>query len=565
MNQTVHDLTVLGKIYFSDGGLFDGTKIASLANIAAFERNNQLNTTALLQDDLIVNKKITLGESVITPTLLVDAIKFNNNLDEVQSSSFTESLKNVITNNQSKIDSLIPEIIDPPAKRIKLDNSNYIISMTPSLIDIGNYVGDNLQLNNTTIKFMSSGVLKSYFSDGLLRVQGTGSNNSTITGSDMTSTNGASTSSIGATGLTVPGGFVTGDSNIVTVSGTNQINFRTSGTDKIQVRTSDVALSNPISFLSTSASNRVITNVSTITLKDIQNSASNNASITYDTTLPSGSAGITYTAPNASSTHNFRTVDASSVTSTPLTITSTSTAIGGNLLVRMKDTTTPEERLSIALRKEGTNLMVDFVPRSTNSSSSGNLSLCATLKTGTSTWDQREIATVNYFGMFFRSTLNFTYENGSQPFVTNFNSTSATAIQKLGAVGTYTNLGKVLSSSSSVQSLWSFTLVSAGTYLINWNLKIIAQTTTISSFTSCRFGISTDASNSIQTQNTTSTAIVDLTNILASLSATNAHEQGTSCIVSVGANALIYFAALVTYASGGQLNTSGVVTYTRIG
>lgn len=127
MNQTFNNITISGKIYFSDGTIFDGTKVTSLANIAAFERNSILETTSILQDDLIVNKKIVTAESISAPSVLSNAISFTNDLDPsgipiVQSIGFTGQLRDKINQFQETFNDIIPEIIDPPNKRIKLSN-----------------------------------------------------------------------------------------------------------------------------------------------------------------------------------------------------------------------------------------------------------------------------------------------------------------------------------------------------------------------------------------------------------------------------------------------------------
>lgn len=180
MNQTFNNITISGKIYFSDGTIFDGTKVTSLANIAAFERNSILETTSILQDDLIVNKKIVTAESISAPSVLSNAISFTNDLDPsgvpiVQSIGFTGQLRDKINQFQETFNDIIPDIIEPPTKKAKLNSAEFIstnfatsindqsiyiestnsplqIQLEPNLIGLRNTLADtaNFSIDDTT-------------------------------------------------------------------------------------------------------------------------------------------------------------------------------------------------------------------------------------------------------------------------------------------------------------------------------------------------------------------------------------------------------------------------------
>jgi hypothetical protein len=143
MNQTVNDLTVTGKIIFPDGTFLESSYASLFSNFLNFSRNSATGTTTLLSDFLVVGNKIqspTITSDVFTGA----AIRYVNDLDEdgnvqVQTSSFTNALRDKILNLQAVQDVLIPDIIDPPLKKAKLneaafENANFATSIIPNNI-----------------------------------------------------------------------------------------------------------------------------------------------------------------------------------------------------------------------------------------------------------------------------------------------------------------------------------------------------------------------------------------------------------------------------------------------
>lgn len=758
MNGTFHDINLTGKIVFGDGTVLSSSYSNLFANFLNFQRNAALGTTTLLSDKLLISNSIESSNEIICALAIVNATRFVNDLDSngfplVQTKAFTNDLKDTIISNKTKIDSIIPEIVDPPLKRIKLEtpstkinlqdglikssnstdseftsldkssitiqkplenselSANFLrynfngdtvasfdaeslqvgtsslntritkdsvnltstakrILLSPTLIDVGNYEGTSLKLDNTTILFSSGGNTQSYFENALIRLQttgntntntitnssitssngtnnititptslvvGPGTTNSTMTSSSLSITNGSSTSNITPTGLSVPGGSVTGASNIVTANAGNQINLRTSNTDRLQIRIGDVATLYPINFLSTQSANRIITDVSTINFKDVQNtsdvssftydtnfggfryktpgkhsfhddsnkllvignlrneternllftndtntnreiqdvstisfrdnanSLTTKATIVFDSTTPEELTGMTYTVPNDNGSHNFVANDSSGITATPVSITASSTSIAGNLFLRIKNTTTPQDRCAITLIKTGNNVNTQHTTRSATNSGTGNYEFVTTIKVNDTTWTTANSLTVGYYGNYFGRPLHGTYGSGDKAPVTILNTatTPYANLQRIGQSHMFTNQSVVLSSSVTPQNVLTWPISWTGTYLVQWNLKFYAQTTDITSITTLRFGISTKAANDLGTQEFTAPSYVEFSDILATVTSKQTQASST-CVVHLSGGEIIYFNALVTFGSGNSIWVGGVFTVTRL-
>lgn len=155
MNKTFNDVTILGKIIFSDGEV---TSAKSMSNVEAFERNTIQGTTSLLQDDLLVNHSIRALATVESSEVRSNGVVFKNDIDEdglpiVQTRGFSEIIRNQILESKEKIDQMIPDIIDPPNKRIRLlDSSSGIeVKLESGNISMGLEAAPTMNLSSTAI------------------------------------------------------------------------------------------------------------------------------------------------------------------------------------------------------------------------------------------------------------------------------------------------------------------------------------------------------------------------------------------------------------------------------
>jgi len=81
MNQTLNDLTLTGRIIFSDGSIFDSASANNFANVSGFSRNMITGTTSILQDKMIINNEISCASRIECPQLSFRTLEFINDLD----------------------------------------------------------------------------------------------------------------------------------------------------------------------------------------------------------------------------------------------------------------------------------------------------------------------------------------------------------------------------------------------------------------------------------------------------------------------------------------------------
>jgi len=156
--QTFNDVIITGRIIFNDNTTQDTSATAVINKCAKLERNADLNSLSLLQDKLIVNNSIETN-NLITDNLRNNSITFLNDLDnngfpKIQNRCFDGEIINKINNNKTILDSLIPDIIDPPNKKIKLEildnvNGNYKIDFYPDVISLTTNSGGSFENNIT--------------------------------------------------------------------------------------------------------------------------------------------------------------------------------------------------------------------------------------------------------------------------------------------------------------------------------------------------------------------------------------------------------------------------------
>lgn len=98
MNQTLHNLTLTGRITFADGSIFDSASANNFANVSGFSRNMIDGTTSLLQDRLLLHQDVACATSIQCPQLSLQVLQFTNDLDSegipvLQTKGFSDELR----------------------------------------------------------------------------------------------------------------------------------------------------------------------------------------------------------------------------------------------------------------------------------------------------------------------------------------------------------------------------------------------------------------------------------------------------------------------------------------
>ena len=193
---TCDELIVSNRIIFSDNTTQDTSASAISLKCANIERNVTGQTTSILSDSLVVNNNCSVGVELVTNTLKSNVISFLSDLDEngdprEQSKSFTSGLRDNIIEAAQKLNSIIPDIIDPPSKKMKLQDNGYNIEVDPGFIFMNdptkscsfdptqlrfdNNEGNTLMIQaNQTLYFGSNYQLDSGTSDTILKLKNIG-------------------------------------------------------------------------------------------------------------------------------------------------------------------------------------------------------------------------------------------------------------------------------------------------------------------------------------------------------------------------------------------------------
>lgn len=123
MDLQVRNLEVIGRISFSDNSYLDRKVVRAIHHVSQFERNEGNGTLSLLNDNLIVNKALTVQQEINTLLARVRNVTYLNDLDDTgqpitQTIGFTGELRDRIHQLQSNLDSIIPDILDPATKTL---------------------------------------------------------------------------------------------------------------------------------------------------------------------------------------------------------------------------------------------------------------------------------------------------------------------------------------------------------------------------------------------------------------------------------------------------------------
>jgi hypothetical protein len=134
-NLDVNNLTVHGHIVFSDQSVQETSLSNVAAKVQSLSRNPISNTLSITNDDLILNKSLQVSETLNAPFVKLQNLTFMSDIDESgeptnQSRSFSDILFQRIQTSKQKIDEMIPDIIDPPNKRIRLSGEGNLVQAT---------------------------------------------------------------------------------------------------------------------------------------------------------------------------------------------------------------------------------------------------------------------------------------------------------------------------------------------------------------------------------------------------------------------------------------------------
>lgn len=125
MNQSANNLKVFEKVYFPNQAFLSEQNCLNINNIASFVRNANDNTTTLVNDKLIVDQNLDVGNQVKADKVRSRSVLYEDDVDELglireQKKAFTNLDKNTIQSNATKINSIVPLIIDANNFSIKL-------------------------------------------------------------------------------------------------------------------------------------------------------------------------------------------------------------------------------------------------------------------------------------------------------------------------------------------------------------------------------------------------------------------------------------------------------------
>lgn len=322
----------------------------------------------------------------------------------------------------------------------------------------------------------------------------------------------------------------------------------------------------PLQFTSTSASDRILQNVSTINFMDVSNTTAT-GSIIYDTSLPTSLTGFSYTANNLSGAHNFSMQDAAGVLSTPVSFTAGTSSFKNVVTIRSNVLSVDSaNRCDYTTSVTGGNVTAQIRSRSSSANTYGQIELQCDTRNASSVQSQNQVAVFNPYGIFYFRGITLSYQAGFQPTPIAHTANPGPAIQRQGGSGTILPITSLsVFTSTSTRNLAAIQMAWPGSYLIQWNIRVSMVTSgASSSVTALKFGISTVASNSIDLYNPSSVGNVDLTKVYPSIADGDQIVFPTSAVVSVNTNEWVYLNYIATF-SANQLSIGGIVTYTRLG
>lgn len=250
--------------------------------------------------------------------------------------------------------------------------------------------------------------------------------------------------------------------------------------------------------------------------------------------------------------HIFSANDNSGVKSTPVYYGAALTSVSNTFTVRSAVTTS--NRFDILTDSaNNTNIRA----RSTTSSTNALINInCDEVNSGGTTFNRAVL------------TIAPSYFEVKRPIQINYSTTPST-ISQLGFSDTGTANSTIpiggVASSANIRNAHTYSITSAGTYLINWGISFVMNSGT-ATFTGggLQFGIATSSINSFDSNTQTYTSYVNLTRLYPTLTTTT-YYQPTSCTFRTTSSATIYFNYLAEYTGGTNIIPGGQYTITRIG
>lgn len=155
-NLSVNNLTVLGQITFSDNTSQNTSYASNVQNTSGIQRDILNNVTSFNIDDVVVEKNLAINQSLDTASMRTSMIQFMNDLDPngvpvFQSKGFSNQLRDNLISAKTKIDSIIPDIIEPPLKKAKLNLAEFV----SPLLGTTSIQPNEIQLSNSSSKIAS--------------------------------------------------------------------------------------------------------------------------------------------------------------------------------------------------------------------------------------------------------------------------------------------------------------------------------------------------------------------------------------------------------------------------
>lgn len=146
----VGNLHVLGSIQFADQSVQNSSNTNLTDRVLGISRDSLNGITSINSDNFIVEKTFSVNEKITTPNVLLQNVTFMNDFDEnglpvVQSRGFSNVLRDKILEASTELNSIIPDIIEPPLKKAKLNtaeftSSNFAVSVNDSSIYLESFI-----------------------------------------------------------------------------------------------------------------------------------------------------------------------------------------------------------------------------------------------------------------------------------------------------------------------------------------------------------------------------------------------------------------------------------------
>lgn len=159
---SVNNLTVGGVITFSDDSFLNSALVRALQNISQFDRNGTSGVTSLLNDNLVINKDVRVVQDIESDKSKINSLVFKNDLDGddqpiIQNVGFTGELRDMVHAAHDNIANIIPDIIDPPNKRMRFTNTENgsFTNIQSDSVEVNDNDGTSVRLQNTEIHFVT--------------------------------------------------------------------------------------------------------------------------------------------------------------------------------------------------------------------------------------------------------------------------------------------------------------------------------------------------------------------------------------------------------------------------